>query len=862
MPNVDTGSFFGSPILQSFYKVCLAIDFVIYNLISWLYTVFITIAKARLFTSETIKPFIDRIYLIIGVGALFFAAYTFLTIIANPDNLTKGNSSPTKAIRNIILAIIAITFIPTIFNFAYSVQSSIIDNNVIGRVFMTRDEQLMDDSEQNLMEFGVTMFEASFYVKNDDGSDDAQAVKSCYAQARKDVLLYNDVSYYGACVDGVTTRHIQYNFILSGIMGIIIVYVFFTYCFDIGLRAIKLTFLQIISPVPCLLLMVPGQDKMFKTWLKDTLKTFFEVFLKIFLVVFCVYMIQLLRQWFDTSDSIIFSGVSIAVINFAKLFLFLGVVMFMRKAPKLIEDAIGIKMDPKGLSLKQKLTDSGITALVGANAGMVAGAYSSIKGAKARGGNKFGAAVSGVFHGARLGGKAGWEGSLTGIGDAYNYGWANQQAWSHMDPSKGKLRNGIVVAGEMLRDNFGFQSYYDDLKDQARIEHDVQTAKNNKKIQAIDKEYTAKAKQLDGVHEFDDRSAANESFMKAATKASDTSKSEIYKDGYGASSTGKTRALIPRYIPDHVVNGATVPGHYEIVEDFVSASQFASIKDTLADAISKGELINGEQNIRESLAQAEKVLVADFDSDTLISSKRDSGAFAGVTSISGLHFGGTTDQDKMYTSFVQSYAENMKQQLVFDPATRQIRKFDDLSNAQQQALETKWISEGADRFEEIVFKNPSDHKTNVSHANELLSVLDLASIASRTADSRGYIRDAAGQKYDSTTGRFTVDPAVAKISVDIDQIVSGSDIAKAIKAVKNADVNGERTAEYRRTNIVVDGVTMNMAQTTHIKQSLVDENAKLDKDLETKILSYKPDEQASEAARKIAVRKHESKKNN
>lgn len=482
----DIVSFFGSPILQSFYKVCLAIDFVIYNLISWLYTVFITIAKARLFTSETIQPFIDRVYLIIGIGALFFAAYTFLTIIANPENLSKGNSSPAKAIKNVILGIVAITFIPTIFNFAYSVQGSVVDQNVIGKIFMTREEQLMDDSEQNLMQFGITMFEASFYVKNNDGSDDAKKYSSCYADAEKAALAYNDVTYFGTCVEGVASRHIQYNFILAGIIGIIVVYVFFTYCFDLGLRAIKLTFLQIISPIPCLLLMVPGQDKMFKTWLKDTLKTFFEVFLKIFIVVFCVYIVQLLREWFNTNSDLIFSGVSIHVINFAKVFIFLGVIMFMRKAPKLIEDAIGIKMDPKGLSLKQRLQDSGIAGFAdrtaGAVGGMIASNIANKKAGKARldsllanqkiSQDKYNSEMKKLnsknpFNKAGLlGGYYGYRGGVKGIGTAYNSAY-DMQLYSANGLS------GKEVAGNLLRDNFGIQSFYDEQLKESKIKNDA-----------------------------------------------------------------------------------------------------------------------------------------------------------------------------------------------------------------------------------------------------------------------------------------------------------------------------------------------------------------------------------------------------
>lgn len=488
--------FYSEPIVQSFLKVCLTIDTVIYNLISWLYSVFMTIAKARVFTAETVRPFLDRIYLIVGIVALFFAAYTFMTIIVNPENLTKGNSSPAKMIRNIILGILSITFIPTIFNFAYSVQGAALDQNVIGKLFISGSDKLMDDSENNLNSFGVTLFEASFYVKTNSAADakTIESTKTCYANAHNYAMSYNDVSLYGSCLSGVQDGAIQYNFILAGVIGIIVCYIFFVYCFDLGLRAIKLAFLQIISPLPCLLLMVPGQDKVFKSWLKDTLKTFFEVFMKIFIVVFCVYIIQLLREWFDVNQAQVFPGVSLAVVNFAKIFIFLGVIMFMKKAPKLIEDLFGIKTDPKAFSLKQKLADSGLASAfnttVGTVGGLIASNIANKKAGKARfdellkqgkmtqneynsemkklnSKNPFTkAGLLGAYYGSR--------GGIKGIGTAYNSAY-DMQLYAANGLS------GKDVAGNLLRDNFGIQSYYDELRKESQIRNDSIASVANKK---------------------------------------------------------------------------------------------------------------------------------------------------------------------------------------------------------------------------------------------------------------------------------------------------------------------------------------------------------------------------------------------
>ena len=821
--------FFNNSIYESFLSLCIAVDSIIYSIISWLYTIFIAIAEARIFTTETIASLIERLYLIIGIIGLFFAAYIFLTIIINPDNISKGNSSPAKLIRNVVLGIVSLVFIPTIFNFAYSIQGAVIDQNVIPRLFFASSSTDLDQSVNNFNEFGVKIFEGSFYVKDENDADTA----NLYAMAEKEAIRYNEVRYFSSTFTYVKQGKIQYNFIISGIIGIAMLIILVSYCIDIAVRSVKLAFLQIFAPFPSLLMMIPGQEKVFKKWLSETLKAFFEIFAKIALLVFGIFLIQKLQVFFEANKATLFTNFSADVVAFAKLFLIMGVIIFLRKAPKLLEEIFGFKTE-NPFNLKKRFDESGITALAGAVGGAVAGAYSSVKGAKARGGNQGWAAASGMFHGARLGGSAGWKGSLKGIGNAYNYGWANQAAWSHMDPDRGVLRNGVRVAGEMLRDNFGMQSYYEDLIDQARIKHDVRVSRNDRKIQNLESQQNQKARELESEFKFDERNAARENFMSLATKSGDTSKSEILKDN------GK----VDIYAPQWDANS----NKYVIEKQSISANAMAAVKKNAEEAVKRHDIDNGKyEDIMNSLDKAEKMLGINFDSKTLLAGKRDEHYFDGKTKDDRSSY-----QD-MFNSFVNSYVENAKQQLVYDSG--EFKDYKKLTEDQQNQLKDDWTKAATDLFDQIAFIDDKDDldyvKTNISHYNELMSLLDQATLANGPADDRGYIRDAAGQKYDEATGKFVVDDAVKKISEKIDSIVSGLDISKAVKSVKNQDVIGERNAKYRTTNIKIGNDTYNMAQISQIVKSLRDENAKLAKELETIQLAYQSDKQTSEAARKI-----------
>ena len=156
-----------------------------------------------------------------------------------------------------------------------------------------------------------------------------QELQQTYLMNEEAVRNYNDLKFFGAMIEDVINEDVEYYFILAGIVGIFIAYVLLCYCIDIAIRGIKLCFLEIISPLPSLLLMVPGQDKMFKSWLKETLRSFGELFLKIAILIMGIYMLTLVRIYFDDFGEYLFAGVSTSVKIFAKLFLFIGVFVFI-----------------------------------------------------------------------------------------------------------------------------------------------------------------------------------------------------------------------------------------------------------------------------------------------------------------------------------------------------------------------------------------------------------------------------------------------------------------------------------------------------------------------------------------------------
>ena len=514
---------------ETFINLCFAIDSVIYSLISWLYSVFITIAKARILTSKVMDPLIERLYLVIGIFALFFAAYTFINVIINPDNISKGDSSPVGFIKNIVISILALTFIPTVFNFAYSVQSSILDSNIITKIFLDPSTIAFQKDQDNYSSFGTTMFQASFFVTN---SSDTVLLTNYQEITTKYVIPYNDIKWYTELMPQIKNEEITYNYGISGAIGIFVAYVFLVYCIDVGIRAIKLCFLEVMAPLPALLLMVPGQKKMFQAWIKEVLKTFFEIFIKIAIVVFGVFMINLVKEAFDSNQQAIFGNVSNSVLNFSKLFVFVGICIFIKRAPKLISDIFGIDMSENGLSLKKRFDEfkesiAPVTNFASRAAGLVGGTIAARRAYK-QGlalGNKGSALKSGLatFHGMRNG----WNGGIKNIGKAYDYELAVQGSYA-FNKDKGTMQQIGAGISDSLRDNFGFGSRYDYMVKRAEIERDFNNANRLDTIRSLRSASDLKISQINNGHKayIDD----NQELFDLADKRNEILEKELSKN--------------------------------------------------------------------------------------------------------------------------------------------------------------------------------------------------------------------------------------------------------------------------------------------------------------------------------------------
>lgn len=405
----------GGLFLKILRTIFLAFDSLIFGLISYLYKMFTFLSEVRIFENHNMKDLANRVYIIVGVVALFMVAYGLINSIINPDNAAKDkNASFGKIAKNLIFAIIGIAIVPTIFDYAYEFQKIVLCNNVIPKLLLfdkdTSDSSTSDEELDFSSEMAVTLFQSFYYIKSSDGSsstnssaetstgdewaaigegimndDNTMSLTAAFTSIKNDEKsIYEALSGFDKAFDD---GKLGYMFLISTIAGAYCAYVLLGFVIDISIRAVKLSYLQVIAPIPILTLTIPGQKKVFDNWLKKTKDCFLEVFVRIIVLTFGAYAVKYLPLWvFKEMGSVVcgttlgtgngLGGVALGGLTLllSRAAFIVGIFGFIKQAPKMISELFP-GMDSKGFKLgfKDAFAEAGgFQALGGASA--VAGA--------------------------------------------------------------------------------------------------------------------------------------------------------------------------------------------------------------------------------------------------------------------------------------------------------------------------------------------------------------------------------------------------------------------------------------------------------------------------------------------------------
>ena len=510
--------------------VCLMIDSMVYYIVSIAFKLFLAISQFEIFSDAAFNDLINRTYVVIGVISLFLVAYALLNAIINPDNFSKGDKSASKIVKNIIIAIIGIALVPTVFNWFYEFQSAVLCNNTIPKLLLDRVDDDGNTVENTATEFSALLFE-SFFYPNSIASVDGEV--TALPQALEEIKLKSSDPFTGTenytlamayehaeegkmflttfwpfimgdwFENSIANNSVQYLIILSTIAGGFCAYVLISMCIDMGIRAIKLGYLELIAPLAIMTKVVPGKDSVFKNWSKKTVSCALEAFVRLFIVVFAIYLVRTIKDIQLEAFGSYICGLKLGfvLVVLLRALIYCSIFAFIKQAPKFFSEATGIKSDGFKIGLMDKMKENGMIQGLGAiGGGVTAGirnmAPSVVNGWKNNTG--IGKKIGGAWQGAKQSLPSG----VAGLASGMRRGWSNTKdvkKWSDVKDGAGKAANEAMEAKlkrQDYKDSHGGTfwgaagGHINDVKDKIfdfPNAHSANYAYENKKHQTIDK---------------------------------------------------------------------------------------------------------------------------------------------------------------------------------------------------------------------------------------------------------------------------------------------------------------------------------------------------------------------------------------
>lgn len=388
-------------VVNIFLTLFFYIDKVVYWFIEAVYNIIMKIANIALISQASMQAFAERIYILIGIVMLFKVAFSLIQLFANPDKISDAKNGSGNLIKRIIISLVMLVMAPTIFQLAFRVQGIVLDSRILEKLIFNSNtaadketvENINCDDERYRTERvcgGRTIAFAIFqgFVAPDEeeiASGDHDEVVEYYNEAIKK-QSFQDL--YGPITAGsVTSRPFRYTFIISTIAGGFAAWVLFMFCFDIAIRAAKLSFLQLLAPIPILSYVDTSKGtNIFKNWVGQCLSTYLEVFVKLTALYFVIYIIGEMTRGgglfaiFEYTTT----GATKTVDDLGLLataFITLGLLMFANQAPKMLSDIFGIKssgeftMNPMKKLGQSPLASTVVGAGLGGLGGLAANAY-------------------------------------------------------------------------------------------------------------------------------------------------------------------------------------------------------------------------------------------------------------------------------------------------------------------------------------------------------------------------------------------------------------------------------------------------------------------------------------------------------
>lgn len=343
----------------------LGLATMVYKLLAGMAQLFFDISTVQILDNPTVSAIYQRVGLILGLFMLFKLTFSFIQMVVDPDQITDKEKGIGGIIKKVMVVVLLLGMTPTIFKWGFELQEAIIKDNTIGNV-------ILGNKASNTGEMGKS-FAINLFASFADDETRAEFENGMLSGE----LSYGDIKDY---MEDTTITGIGIGFFCLAV-GVVALWMFLTYTIATAARIVQLMFLELIAPIPIISYISSKKENGFTNWVKQCITTYTDLFIRMAILYLSILMIQLIMA--DGKDTMINQTVGTGSSgHLIYLMLILGVLLFMKKAPQLIEELFpGLKSKASfgfGIGTKEgagKIAFSALRRPAGAALGAVAMGY-------------------------------------------------------------------------------------------------------------------------------------------------------------------------------------------------------------------------------------------------------------------------------------------------------------------------------------------------------------------------------------------------------------------------------------------------------------------------------------------------------
>lgn len=392
----------------------------------------------------------ETVYSFLAIFMFFRVAFSLITMLVDPSLIDDKSKGAKKIVLNIFICLGLIVVVPVFFRVAKNIQTRVLEEKIIERA--VGGDIYSNDQNYNIgNELALSTWSVFLQPVVDEG-DAYDAWKGVFESGNPTIwplpvlaTHLNDTT--GGILGGLATKiagvaailratgtvtyQLGYIWLISGLVGIYVVWTMIKMLIDVAYRSIKFLLLEVISPIAIISYIDPKSSEkgLFSKWLSETLKTYLSLFIRIFIFAMVSVILKQISvsSFFDEGNIL------------TRLFFILALVAFMKTAPKFIDNLFGTEIS-KGSDTKfaSDLLRGGLGAIGGAATGAIGGAV-----------------VAGRKNLPM--GRSVWEGAKKGL----TGGFSSARKGSFMDYGKNLISG---ASGQAAREYFGLAKEADERK--------------------------------------------------------------------------------------------------------------------------------------------------------------------------------------------------------------------------------------------------------------------------------------------------------------------------------------------------------------------------------------------------------------